>query len=59
MVKNLPANAGNTRDISLIPGLERSLRIGNANPHQSSFSLFIFNWRIIALQYYTNMMYMP
>ena len=32
MVKNPPANAGDTRDTSLIPGLERSLGGGNGNP---------------------------
>ena len=41
MVKNLPANAGNTRDTSLIPGLERSPGVGNDNPLQSSYSLFL------------------
>ena len=29
MVKNLPANAGDARDISLIPGLGRSPGVGN------------------------------
>ena len=32
VVKNLPANAGNARDTSLIPGLGRSLGEGNGNP---------------------------
>ena len=36
MVKNLPANAGGTRDIGLIPGSERSPRVGNGNPLQYS-----------------------
>ena len=31
MVKNLPANAGGTRDTCLIPGLGRSPGIGNGN----------------------------
>ena len=35
-VKNLPANAGETRDVSLIPGSGRSPRIGNGNPLQYS-----------------------
>ena len=32
MVKNLPANAGDIRDVSSIPGLERSPRGGHSNP---------------------------
>ena len=36
MVKNLPANAGHTRDMGLIPGLGRSLGVGNGNPLQYS-----------------------
>ena len=35
-VKNLPANAGDTRDEGLIPGLRRSLGGGNGNPFQHS-----------------------
>ena len=34
MVKNLPASAGDARDTGLIPGLERSPRVGNGNPLQ-------------------------
>ena len=34
MVKNLPTNAGDTRDPSLILGLGRSPREGNSNPLQ-------------------------
>ena len=34
MVKNLPASAGDTRDMRLLPGLERSSREGNGNPYQ-------------------------
>ena len=34
VVKNLPANAGDTRDVDLIPGLGRSPGIGNGNPLQ-------------------------
>ena len=37
MVKNPPANAGDARDMGLIPGLGRSLGIGNGNPRQYSF----------------------
>ena len=36
MVKNLPANAGDTRDASLTPGLGRFPGEGNSNPFQSS-----------------------
>ena len=35
-VKNLPADAGDTRDAGLIPGLERSPGVGNDNPLQYS-----------------------
>jgi len=31
VVKNLPANAGNAREVSLIPGLGRSSGGGNGN----------------------------
>ena len=36
MVKNLPASAGDTRDMGLIPGTGRSLGVGNGNPLQYS-----------------------
>ena len=36
VVKNPPANAGDTRDMGSIPGLERSLGRGNGNPLQYS-----------------------
>ena len=36
MVKNLPANAGDVRDVGLIPGLGRSLGGGHGNPLQYS-----------------------
>ena len=36
MVKNLPANAGDTGDVSLITGLGNSPRGGNGNPLQYS-----------------------
>ena len=36
MVKNLPANAGDTGDLDLIPGLERPSGVGNGNPLQYS-----------------------
>ena len=36
VVKNLPANARDTRDAGSIPGLGRSPRVGNGNPLQYS-----------------------
>ena len=36
MVKNLPANAGDTKDAGLIPGSGRSPGVGNGNPLQHS-----------------------
>ena len=36
VVKNPPANAGEVRDVGLIPGLERSPGGGNSNPLQYS-----------------------
>ena len=36
MVKNLPANAGDTGDAGSIPGLGRSPAEGNGNPLQYS-----------------------
>ena len=36
MVKNLPANAGDARDMGLIPGSGRSPGTGNGNPLQYS-----------------------
>ena len=34
VVKHLPANAGDTRDMGLIPGSGRSPGVGNGNPLQ-------------------------
>ena len=34
MVKKLPANVEDTRDMGSIPGLERSPEVGNGNPLQ-------------------------
>ena len=34
VVKNLPANAGDIKDMGLIPGLGRSLEGGHGNPLQ-------------------------
>ena len=36
MVKNLPANAGDARDVGSVPGLERSSGVGNGKPLQYS-----------------------
>ena len=36
VLKNLPANAGDIRDVGSIPGWGRSLREGNGNPLQFS-----------------------
>ena len=36
MVKNVPANAGGTKDAGLIPESGRSPGGGNGNPHQYS-----------------------
>ena len=36
MVKNLPTNARDARDMSSISGLERSPGVGNGNPSQYS-----------------------
>ena len=35
-VKNLPANAGDTRDAGSIPGSGKSPGVGNGNPFQYS-----------------------
>ena len=37
VVKNLPAKAGNVRDMGSVPGLGRSSRVGNGNPLQYSY----------------------
>ena len=36
MVKNLPSNVGNVRDMGLIPASGRSPGVGNSNPLQYS-----------------------
>ena len=36
MVKNLPASAGDARDVGLVPGSGRSPGVGNGNPLQYS-----------------------
>ena len=36
LIKNLPASAGDTRDVGLIPGSGRSSGVGNGNPLQYS-----------------------
>ena len=37
MVKNLPANIGDTEDVGSIPGLGKSPGKGHGNPLQNSF----------------------
>ena len=37
VVKNLPANVGDIRNVSLIPGWERFPGVGNGNPFQYSW----------------------
>ena len=37
MINNLPANAGDTRDVGSIPGWGRSPGVGNGNPLQHFF----------------------
>ena len=37
MVKNPPSNAGDAKDVGLIPGLGRCSREGNGNPLQYSY----------------------
>ena len=37
MVKNPPADTRDTRDVSLIPGLGRSPKVGNGKPFQYSY----------------------
>ena len=47
MVKNLPANAGDTRDLGLIPGSGRSHGGRNSNPLQYScleYSMYRGAW---------------
>ena len=38
MVKNLPANAGDTEEACLLPGMRRSPGVGNGHPLQYSLS---------------------
>ena len=48
VIKNPPANAGDTRDLGLIPGSERAPGVGNGNPLQYSClenSMDRGNWR--------------
>ena len=42
MVKSLPANAGDIRDLDLIPGPERPPGRGNDNPLQYFFLIIYF-----------------
>ena len=53
MVKNLPANAADVRDVGLIPGSRRFLGEGNGNPLQYSCldnSMDRGDWRAIIHQ---------
>ena len=53
MIKNLPANAGDTRDSGLMSGLGRFSGGGNGNPFQYSFlgySLDSGAWQALGLQ---------
>ena len=50
MINNLPANAGDTRDVGSIPGWGRSPGVGNGNPLQHFFlenSMDIGAWQAI------------
>ena len=42
MVKNLPTNAGDTRDMGWIPGSGRSREGGHGDPLQYCFFFFFF-----------------
>ena len=46
VVKNLPANAGNARDMGSIPGLRRSSGVGNGNPLQYSGQRSLASYRL-------------
>ena len=53
VIKNLPADAGDTRDSALMPGLGRFPGGGNGNPLQYSFlgnSLDRGAWQALGLQ---------
>ena len=45
VIRNLPAKAGDTRDVCSIPGSGRSPGIGNGNPLQDSCSMDREAWR--------------
>ena len=45
VVKNLPADVGNARDVGLIPGSERSPGEGNGNPLQYFLPGGFHKWR--------------
>ena len=45
MVKNLPANGRDTRDVGLIPGSGRSLGVRNGNPLLYSWPGKFHGWR--------------
>ena len=50
VVKNLPADAGDTRDAGLIPGLGRSPREGNGNLLQYSWASLVIQMNLTAMQ---------
>ena len=50
MVKNLPADAGDTRDAGLIPGLGRSPGEGNGNPLRYSWASLVVQMNLTAIQ---------
>ena len=50
MVKSLPANAGDIRDLDLIPGPERSPGRGNDNPLQYFFFNYLFLYLFLAVR---------
>ena len=50
MVKNLPANAGDTRDAGSIPGSGRSPGVGNGNPIPYSWASLVTQLVKICLQ---------
>ena len=57
MVKNPPANAGDIRDVRLIPGSGRSPRVGNGTPLQHSFFFVLFFSFLGALYFITSLNY--
>ena len=48
VVKNLPANEGDIRDVGSVPGLGRSPGGGHGNPFQNSCLENPHGWKIVA-----------